>query len=153
MARGFSLFEETLLVFEAQDRNIEWYTKVAAAVQKQSSATVSSMTRKEELLPRHHWIAFPRGEIELNPARNQNLCHQHQAWVKLQLALRLLLPTILQLYHLPPPLPPPVSSSSYLFTRCQPLCASCCTALLYFSRDYTVRLKMFSLFFVFVFYV
>ena len=33
MARGFSLFEEAPLVFEAQDRNVEWYTKVAAAVQ------------------------------------------------------------------------------------------------------------------------
>ncbi|KAJ8777715.1 hypothetical protein J1605_014368 [Eschrichtius robustus] len=33
MARGFSLFEEALLVFEAQDANTEWYTKVAAAVQ------------------------------------------------------------------------------------------------------------------------
>ena len=33
MARGFSLFEEALLVFEAQDANIEWDTKVAAAVQ------------------------------------------------------------------------------------------------------------------------
>ena len=33
MERGFSLFEEALLVFEAQDPNIEWYTKLAAAVQ------------------------------------------------------------------------------------------------------------------------
>ena len=33
MARGFSLFEEALVVFEAQDPNVEWYTKVAAAVQ------------------------------------------------------------------------------------------------------------------------
>ena len=32
-ARGFSLFEEALLVFEAQDLNVEQYTKVAAAVQ------------------------------------------------------------------------------------------------------------------------
>ena len=32
MARGFSLFEEALLVFEAQDPNVEWYTKVAAAI-------------------------------------------------------------------------------------------------------------------------
>ena len=32
MARAFSLFEEALLVFEAQDPNIEWYTKVAATV-------------------------------------------------------------------------------------------------------------------------
>ncbi|XP_057575413.1 tigger transposable element-derived protein 1-like isoform X2 [Hippopotamus amphibius kiboko] len=33
MARGFSLFEAALLVFEAQDPNVERYTKVAAAVQ------------------------------------------------------------------------------------------------------------------------
>ena len=33
MARGFSLFEEALLVFEAQDPNVELYTKVAAAIQ------------------------------------------------------------------------------------------------------------------------
>ena len=33
MARGFSLFEEALLVFEAQDPNVEQYMKVAAAVQ------------------------------------------------------------------------------------------------------------------------
>ena len=33
MARGFSLFEEALLVFEAQDPNVEQYTKVKAAVQ------------------------------------------------------------------------------------------------------------------------
>ena len=33
MARGFSLFEETLLVFEAWDPNAEWYMKVAAAIQ------------------------------------------------------------------------------------------------------------------------
>ena len=117
----------------------------------QSSAIVSSVTRRKELLPRHHWIIFSRGWIELNPARNKNLCHQRQAWVKLQLALRLLLLTILQLYHLPPPLPPPVSNSSCLFTRCQPLDATCCTVPLYFSRSCTVRLKMLSSFFVFVF--
>ena len=34
----------------------------------------------------------------------------------------------------PPPLPPPVSNSSCLLTQCQPLCASCYTILLYFSR-------------------
>ena len=33
MARGFSLFEEALLVFEAQDPNVQWYTMVTAAVQ------------------------------------------------------------------------------------------------------------------------
>ena len=76
---------------------------------------------------------------------------QRQAQVKLQPALRLLLLTILQLYHLPPPLPPPASNSSCLFRRCQPLYASPCTVLLYFSRYSTIRLKVLSLFFVFVF--
>ena len=33
MARGFSLFEEALLVYEALDPNRERYTKVAAVVQ------------------------------------------------------------------------------------------------------------------------
>ena len=33
MARGFSLFAEALLVFEAQDKNIERYMKVAATRQ------------------------------------------------------------------------------------------------------------------------
>ena len=32
-ARGFSLSEEALLVCEAQDPDVEWYLKVAAAVQ------------------------------------------------------------------------------------------------------------------------
>ena len=33
IARGFSLFEEALLVFEVHDLNVEWYTKVAITVQ------------------------------------------------------------------------------------------------------------------------
>ena len=78
-----------------------------------------------------------------NFERCERALHQWQAWVKLQLALRLLLLTIVQLYHLPPPLPPPVSNSSCLFTWCQPLYASCCTLLLYFSRYCTARLKIF----------
>ena len=31
-ARGLSLFEEALLVFKAQDSNVEWYTKVETAI-------------------------------------------------------------------------------------------------------------------------
>ena len=76
--------------------------------------------------------------------------HQHQMWVKLQFALHLLLLMILQLDHITPPLPPPVSNSSCLFTQCQPLYANSGSILLYFSRHCTIRLKMFSLFFVFV---
>ena len=42
-ARAFSLFEEALLVSEAQDLNAERYTKVAGAIRMQSSAIMSSM--------------------------------------------------------------------------------------------------------------
>ena len=33
MARGFSLVEEALLIFKTQDPNLEWYMKIAAAIQ------------------------------------------------------------------------------------------------------------------------
>ena len=49
-------------------------------------------------------------------------------------------------------LPLPVSNSSCPLIQCQPLYASCCTALLYFSRYSTVRLKM-SIFCFYVLFV
>ena len=64
----------------------------------------------------------------------------------------LLLLMKLQPYHLPPPLPSPVSNSSCLFVQCQPLFSSCCTILLCFSRFCIIGLKMFSLFFLCFFF-
>ena len=95
---------------------------------------------------------FKDVDVHLVPARNQNLCHQHQSWEKLQLALHLLLLMTLQLYHLPPLLPPPVSNSC-LFTLCQSLYTSCCTGWLYFSRYSTLRLKLFYFVFVSMYYL
>ena len=64
--------------------------------------------------------------------------------------------TVLYRVHSTPPSPtsPPSSSpdSSFLFTRCQPLYASYCTLLLYFSRYCTVRWKMFSFLCLFLMY-
>ena len=100
------------------------------------------MTRKKSYYPDIAGSFSSKALVELSPARSQNLCHQHQVWVTLQLSLHLLLLMILQLYHLPHPLPPLVSNSSYPFTQCQPLHTSCYTVLLYFSRYCTVRLKM-----------
>ena len=85
----------------------------------------------------------------VNSQRCTRAFHQHQMGMKLQLALYFLLLMTLQVNHLPPPLPPPLSNSSCLFTPCQPLYASCSAILLYFSRYCTVRFKMFS-FFVYV---
>ena len=82
------------------------------------------------------------------PARNQKLCPGRQVCVKLQLAAQLLPLKIFRRYHPLPPLPPPVSNSSCLFLGCLSLYTSCCTVLLHFSRYCTVRLKLFSLFFV-----
>ena len=92
---------------------------------------------------------FSRGQIELNPARNQNLCHQCQAWRILQLALHLPLSMILQLYHLPPPHHPPVIT----LRACSFDASPCMPAIVryYCTFQDTIRLKMFSLFFVFVF--
>ena len=80
----------------------------------------------------------------LNFQRCELVFQQSQEGVTLKLALHLLLLTILQVHHLPPPLPPPVSNSSCLFTWHQPLDASCCSSLLYFSKYYTVRLKIYE---------
>lgn len=65
IARWFSLPEEALFIFEAQDPNIEQYTKVAAAVQNAIQCCVSFM-RKKELPLRCHGIMFARGLTELN---------------------------------------------------------------------------------------
>ena len=61
ISRGFSLFEEALLVFEAQDPNIERYKKVAAVFQNAIQCYSVIYDKKKELLLRHHWIVFSRG--------------------------------------------------------------------------------------------
>ena len=61
--------------------NVELYTKFATAIQNESSSTVLSMMREKELLYRYHGVIFSKGWVELNPARNQNLCHHFiQEW-------------------------------------------------------------------------
>ena len=42
MVRGFSLFEKALVVIEAQDWNVQWYTKALALVQMQFCSMVPS---------------------------------------------------------------------------------------------------------------
>ena len=99
------------------------------------------------------WFEPQTGEkVQLSPLhmklqvtyfqRCEHTSHQRLAWVTPQLNLCFLLLMILQLYHLPPPLPPLVNNSSCLFTWWEPLCASCCTVLIHFSGYCTVGLKM-----------
>ena len=56
MARGFSLLEEALLVSEAEDRNIEQYTKVAAAVQNAGQCYWVFYDEKKSYHPDKAWI-------------------------------------------------------------------------------------------------
>ena len=55
MVRGFSLCEETLLLFEALDLNSEQYMKAATAIQSANQCyhVVYDKDRKS-LLPRYH---------------------------------------------------------------------------------------------------
>ena len=124
--------------------NVELYMKFATAIQNESSSTVLSMMIEKELLYRYHGVIFSKGRVELNPVRNQNLCRQYGSS---ETAAPPPCPIVDNPSALPSPtsFPPPVSNTSCLFTRCQPQC----TVLLYFSRYCTVRLKVFSLFFVF----
>ena len=45
---AFSFFEEALLVFEAQDLTIEWYTKVAAAILNATQRNLLSLMWKKK---------------------------------------------------------------------------------------------------------
>ena len=135
-----------LLVFKAQDLNVEWCTKVAAAIQnaiqcyhvnhdeKKSTTTQTSLD--------HFFNRVDRIESNKEPEPVSSTSGMSEIVV----CLHLLLLTILQLYHLSPPLLPPVSSSSCLFTGCQPLYASCCTILLLFKVLYC---KIKNVFFIF----
>ena len=53
--------------------HVEWYLELAAAIQNAIKGHHviydEEKEKKRELLPRHHWIVFSRGETELNPAR------------------------------------------------------------------------------------
>ena len=78
----------------------------------------------------------------VNFQRHKCTFHHHQAWVTLQLAP----PDPVSYCSLLPPLHPPGSNSSCLFTWCQPLCVSCCAVLLYFTLYCKIK-NVFCLFF------
>ena len=78
MARGFSLFEEALLVFEAQDPNVERYRKVAAAVQNAIQCYRVIYDKKKRATTQTSRDCFFKRVDRMNPSRKQNLCHQRQ---------------------------------------------------------------------------
>ena len=125
--KGFYLFEK--VVFEAWDPDVIWNMKFAATIWNSIQCYHVIYDEKKEALGHFSKRVGRVGRIESSKEPDQ--CPRRQAWVRVQLALRLLLLMTLQRCHLPPPLPTPVSSSC-LFTRCQTLYARCCTVLLSF---------------------
>ena len=137
-------FEEAPLVSEAQDPNVEQYTKVAAAVQnaiqcycviydeKKRATAQTSLDRFFKRVDRIESSKEPEPVPSTSGMSETAACPPS--------------PVADDPSALPSPtvLPPPVSNSSCLFTQCQPLYANCCTVLLYFSRYCTVRLKCFT---------
>ena len=75
MAWGFSLFEKAWLAFEAQDPNTEWHMKVVAAVQNEIQCYHVIYDEKKRATTQTSLDHFFK-KIELNPARNQDFCHQ-----------------------------------------------------------------------------
>ena len=125
MARGFSLSEEALLVFEVQGPECRMVHKCCSSHSECNPVLPSHLWKKKKEAT---WASLGSFLKRVDRTESsQSLCPQCQEWVKLQLALHLLLLMILQLYQLPPLLPPSVSNSSCLFTPCQSLCARCCT--------------------------
>ena len=116
MARGFSLFEEALLVFEVQDSNVERYMKVQQPFRMQSSATVSSMMRKKELLSRHHWIIFFKRVDRIESSKEPEPVPSTSGVSEIAACSPSPIADDPSALHLPPCLPPPVSNSSCMFT-------------------------------------
>ena len=118
MARGFSLFEEALLVLEAQNPNVEQYTKFSAAFQNAIQGYRVIYNEKKRATTQTTLDHFFK-RVELNTGRNQNLCHQCQV-SETAACPPSPIADDLQLYYLPPSLPPPVSNSSCLSLDARP---------------------------------
>ena len=79
MPRGFSLFEEALLVFEAQDPNIERYMNVADAIQNALQCYHVIYDENKRATTQTSLDHFFKKVDRIESIKNQNLCHQHQA--------------------------------------------------------------------------
>ena len=74
---GFSLFEEALLVSEAQGLNIEWYTKAEAAIHEWTSEGIFSS------LKAHNLKVHMLGDLGFPSASAvKNLPSMQETWVQ-----------------------------------------------------------------------
>ena len=76
MPRGFSVSEEALFVFEAKDSNVEWYTKVTAAIQNAVQCHRAIYDKRKRATTQT--LGFPGGTVGKEPACQ---CRRHETWV------------------------------------------------------------------------
>ena len=76
MPRGFSVSEEALFVFEAKDSNVEWYTKVTAAIQ--NAVQCHRAIYDERKRATTQTLGFPGGTVGKEPACQ---CRRHETRV------------------------------------------------------------------------
>ena len=91
---AFSFFEEALLVFEAQDLTIEWYTKVAAAILNATQRNLLSLMRKKKkrATTQTSLDCFFNRVDRIESSKESAPVPLTAVWVMLLLALHLLLP-------------------------------------------------------------
>ena len=116
MARGFSLFEEALLDFEVQEPNVEWYTKVAAAIQNTVQCYHVIYDEKKRATTLTSLDCFFKRVDRLKSSKEPEPVPSMSSMSEIAACPPFPIAEILQLYHLPPPLPPPVSNSACLST-------------------------------------
>ena len=143
VVRGFCLFEETPLVFEAQQ-------EFAAAIQNAIQRYCVIYDEKKQLVARRRWIVFfQQGRQKLIQQRTRSCaisvrCTREAAACPTS-------PIAASPSAAPPPVPPLVSSCPCLLTPRQPVCQlPYCTAVL-FKALYGKTENV--LFLMFVFYV
>ena len=151
MAKGFSFFEEALLLFEAQDLTIEWYTKVAAAIPNatQCSCVICDEKKKKKATTQTSLDCFFNRVDRIESSKESEPVPLTAVWVMLLLALHLLLPitfssTISHCLSLLQSVVPPVCSREPA-----PVCylLYCATAL--FNVPYCKIKNVFFLFSIF----
>ena len=131
------LSEEALSVSEAWEPNISTW-RLQQPFRMQTTATVSSMIRKGELLSRHHWVVFFKRVDRIESSKKPEPVPQSSGVSETAVCPLSPVADDPQLHH-----PPPHSRQQLFLPACS-LDASPCmpAAVPYFSTYCTVTLKM-----------
>ena len=116
VARGFSLFEETLLVYKVQEPNIEKYIKIAAPVQNAIQHYYSIYDEKNRATTQISLDCFFKKVDRIESSKEPEPVPSLSGMSEVAAGSPSPIADNPQLHRLPPPLPTPSRNSSYLFT-------------------------------------